>query len=423
MFGALNRFIARLDSDSPNNNSSGHGAFGFQVLGNKDSDLAIEPWYDFVVGINGRIIDDPDSNLFAQEVRNCAGTSVTLGLWSAKGSRLRTLQIPVPADPPTLGISLQWTPLSSTEDVWHILDVAPNSPADQAGLLPYADYIIGTPEGIVRGESGLGELVEDHISRPLDLYIHNHEYNVTRLLTITPSRHWGGSGLLGCVLGYGALHRLPPPLNEPPQAPGETLFETARFSNEEDRRPDSSTGYFPPTSIARPGSTGARGTQDFVTPATQFSNLSTPPPALQTQPSHSPSASSPGVAAPPKSQAGHKPARGGTARTRPGAADLGSTMDEYFREGEEKSRELDGGGTSTPKKTGGPPPPPRAAGGGGGGGTAVGKGGSAPVLEEATTEAKDGQDAGGSRGEAGEASTLPAESQEQENAADDGSID
>ena len=52
-------------------------------------------------------------------------------------------------------------PLSSTEDVWHILDVMPNSPADVAGLLPYGDYVIGSPEGLVRGEAGLGELVEE----------------------------------------------------------------------------------------------------------------------------------------------------------------------------------------------------------------------------------------------------------------------
>lgn len=52
-------------------------------------------------------------------------------------------------------------PLSSTEDVWHILDVTANSPADEAGLLPYGDYIIGSPEGLVKGEAGMGELVED----------------------------------------------------------------------------------------------------------------------------------------------------------------------------------------------------------------------------------------------------------------------
>lgn len=103
MFGALNRFISRLDSDSPSQNSrDGHGAFGFQVLRNKNLDIAIEPWYDYIIGINGRQVvreyytkgsfiaradgrqDDPDSSLFATEVRNCAGSSVTLALWNAK---------------------------------------------------------------------------------------------------------------------------------------------------------------------------------------------------------------------------------------------------------------------------------------------------------------------------------------------------
>lgn len=57
MFNALNRFISRLDSDSPaHQNANNHGAFGFQVLRNKNLDLAVEPFFDFVVGINGRII-------------------------------------------------------------------------------------------------------------------------------------------------------------------------------------------------------------------------------------------------------------------------------------------------------------------------------------------------------------------------------
>ena len=55
MFGALNRFIARLDSDGPSPTSrDGHGAFGFQVLRNKNADIQLEPWYDFILGINGR---------------------------------------------------------------------------------------------------------------------------------------------------------------------------------------------------------------------------------------------------------------------------------------------------------------------------------------------------------------------------------
>lgn len=93
MFNALNRFISRLDGDAPQQQqkNSQQFAFGFQVLRNTNLELAIEPWFDFVVGINGRMIDNPDPRLFAQEVRNCAGGTVTFGLWSAK--------VPMPTSP------------------------------------------------------------------------------------------------------------------------------------------------------------------------------------------------------------------------------------------------------------------------------------------------------------------------------------
>lgn len=55
MFNALNRFIARLDSDAPTQGSN-YGGNGFQVLRNTNAELAIEPWFDFIVGINGRMI-------------------------------------------------------------------------------------------------------------------------------------------------------------------------------------------------------------------------------------------------------------------------------------------------------------------------------------------------------------------------------
>ena len=62
VFGAINRFISRLDSDSPAQKAGiSYGAFGFQVLRNKNLEIPIEPWYDFVVGINGRQIVRVDS--------------------------------------------------------------------------------------------------------------------------------------------------------------------------------------------------------------------------------------------------------------------------------------------------------------------------------------------------------------------------
>lgn len=222
-------------------------------------------------------------------------------------------------------MALQWTSLSTASNIWHILDVPASSPADIAGLLPYSDYILGTPEGVLHGESGLGELVEDHIGRPLRLYVYNNEYDVTREITIHPSRDWGGEGALGCVLGYGALHRLPAPLSEPVAGPGETLFETenARFSNEE-IRPLSGGGdasqFFVP----------AAAPTDFLVPA----QLATPPPP-----------STAGKKKDRKHAHGHSPNK--------------NFMDDYFMEGEKKSKELDHAPSAraTP-----PPPPPKAAG-------------------------------------------------------------
>ncbi|KAI0894920.1 GRASP55/65 PDZ-like domain-containing protein [Annulohypoxylon nitens] len=327
MFNALNRYLSRLDGDArPQQQRDGPG-FGFQVLRNTNLELGIEPWFDFIVGINGRVIDNPDPRLFAQEVRNCAGASVALGLWSAKGQRTRVLHIPVPADTRSLGLSLQWTPLAVASNVWHVLDVPANSPADNAGLLPYSDYILGTPDGTLHGESGLGELVDDYIGRPLKLWVYNNEYNVTREVEIVPSRDWGGEGALGCVLGYGALHRLPPPLDEPVNAPGEMMFDVD--TGNVGAGADQFTTLAPPTDAS---TFVPAASPDFLVPAQV---VSPPSPAMGSVPPRSKK----------KERHGHAPKR---------------MMDDYFAEEEKKSRELDGNiaASKTP-----PPPPPKAGGG------------------------------------------------------------
>ncbi|KAI1072167.1 hypothetical protein LB507_002874 [Fusarium sp. FIESC RH6] len=314
MFNALNRFISRLDGDVQQQRQQEKGSFGFQVLRNTNLDLAIEPWFDFIVGINGRPIEDPEPALFSQEVRNCAGSTVTLGLWNAKGQRTREIHAPVAPDTASLGLSLQYAPLALAANIWHVLDVPANSPADVAGLLPYSDYILGSPEGALYGEGGLGELVEDFIGRPMRIWVYNNEYNVTREVTIQPSRDWGGQGALGCVLGYGALHRIPPPLSEPVDAPGETMFDGAPNEKSEDVFVPAAAGSEP-----QPPPTG-----DFLVPAQMIGNAP--------------------ASAPP---------RGGKKKERHGHSP-NPLMDDYFKEEEEKSRAVD----NAPSARNSPAPPP-----------------------------------------------------------------
>lgn len=56
VFGALNRFISRLDAEPQSQKSGSRGAAGFQVLRNTNPELHIEPYFDFIIGINGRNI-------------------------------------------------------------------------------------------------------------------------------------------------------------------------------------------------------------------------------------------------------------------------------------------------------------------------------------------------------------------------------
>lgn len=57
MFGALNRLISRLDeAPQKSQTSAGDNPYGFQVLRNPTPELPLEPWFDFIIGINGHVI-------------------------------------------------------------------------------------------------------------------------------------------------------------------------------------------------------------------------------------------------------------------------------------------------------------------------------------------------------------------------------
>lgn len=155
------------------------------------------------------------------------------------------------------------------------------------------------------------------------------------------------------MLGFGALHRLPAPLDEPPQAPGETLFEPlGRFSNEDDRSipaasttaPDANTAAAPELTRPPPqASPRAPESNDFLIPA-NIPSLTSPQLAVQT------SASVPAATG----QSG----RGKKQRVHH-VLPPSKAMDEYFKEGEQKSREQDI--SPRPRAEGLPPPPPKSA--------------------------------------------------------------
>ncbi|KAA8917247.1 hypothetical protein TRICI_000585 [Trichomonascus ciferrii] len=356
----------------PSGQEAGEPGFGFRVVhvdqSSTASEAGLESFFDFVIGLNGHDLDSympgggetagisvqaeraPPIESFLQEVGNCKGRSISLDVWSAKGRVTRTVMLMVSADADAetdssfgLGMTLQWTPLSVADQVWHVLNVAKGSPAEKAGLISHADYIIGAENGLLAagGETLLGRAVSRVVSQyyedkrdgmpEIELYVYNHDYDVLRPVTIRPNPHWGGTGLLGCGVGYGLLHRIP-------AVAGKFDHEQRRRSSSVYRAESGSSSTLPPggTLFEATSEEGADA-PSYITPA----NLASAAPHVKQT-----GAGAAGAAA-AKRRAHHASSFSGQ----------NNDLSEYFKEEEQKSRELEGR-SNQPTPDNIPPPPP-----------------------------------------------------------------
>ncbi|KAF9573093.1 Golgi reassembly-stacking protein 1 [Mortierella alpina] len=162
-----------------------------------------------------------ESTLLRDQMEASVDRPMVLDVYSTREQALRRIEL-VPRrnwsgadEDGLLGCSIRFTLFDTIIDVvWHVLDITPGSPAEQAGLCAHADYVIGTPLGIMRGEGDLYDLIEDYIGDPLPLHVYNVNRNEVREVVIVPSEEWGGEGLLGCDVGYGLPRQPSSPLKE-----------------------------------------------------------------------------------------------------------------------------------------------------------------------------------------------------------------
>ena len=309
------------------------------------------------------------------EVQACKGRSVSLEVWSSKGHTRRVLVVPVPQDG-SLGLSLQWTPLSVADHVWHVLNVAPNSPAQKAGLISHSDYIVGAENGMLEtgGEDLLGRVVQKlvshhndlsraqheqqlqqdkqeetvHSQAELELFVYNADYDTLRAVRIRPTTNWGGSGLLGCGVGYGLLHRLP-------------AIHKDEYQDEPAGQYHPQGGYNPSAIPEEEEEEAPSDPSQSFTPA----NIVLPPPPTNVTPGAGAPAGNVGGA---RKKKHHYPNVGSQLEPHVAAAPnnkINNDLAAYFAEEEQRSKELDGYTTPTPgangEKSSLPPPPPPTA--------------------------------------------------------------
>lgn len=95
------------------------------------------------------------------------------------------------------------------ERLIRVLSVEHNSPAAIAGLTPMSDYLLGTTSASFDSDDVLAEVLMMHVDRIVEIYVYSSESDLVRVVTLMPTKSWGGSGLLGAEVGTGYLHRFP----------------------------------------------------------------------------------------------------------------------------------------------------------------------------------------------------------------------
>jgi predicted metalloprotease with PDZ domain len=88
-----------------------------------------------------------------------------------------------------------------------VLDVFPGSPAHNAGIRPFEDYLLGTDEfGVFCTDHDLEVALREHEIR---LYVFHEPSKQLRVVKVRPDPNWGGKGSLGCDIGTGPAHQIP----------------------------------------------------------------------------------------------------------------------------------------------------------------------------------------------------------------------
>jgi len=238
----------------------GGGTEGYHVLRVQDnspgSRAGLEAFFDFIVAI-GKTRLNQDNDTLKDLLKINVEKEINMTVYSSKTRMVRDVLI----TPSTLwggqgllGISIRFCSFEgANENVWHILEVKPTSPAEAAGLRPYTDYIIGA-DSVLHESEDLFTLIEAHEARPLKLYVYNTETDHCREVSITPNGAWGGEGSIGCGIGYGYLHRIP--IEDIPQVGSNIAASVPPVNDQEITSPASmgakTTTALPPTPNVMP---------------------------------------------------------------------------------------------------------------------------------------------------------------------------
>ncbi|XP_068184847.1 Golgi reassembly-stacking protein 2-like [Antennarius striatus] len=219
----------------------GGGTEGYHILRVQENSpghqAGLEPFFDFIIAICDTRLNK-DNDTLKELLKMNAEKPIKMLLYNSRTVAVREVTI-IPSNlwggQGLLGLSIRFCSFEgANENVWHVLEVEPNSPAALAGLRAHSDYIIGADTAINESDD-LSSIVESYEGKELKLYVYSTDTNDCREVVLTPNCDWGGEGSIGCDIGYGYLHRIPTALfaeGNKTSFPTDTPSEPALPSND-----------------------------------------------------------------------------------------------------------------------------------------------------------------------------------------------
>lgn len=137
---------------------------GYRVMkvfrGSPAARSGLAPFEDFIVAVDGTLVEGDGA--LSGVLEQAEGMQVTLSVWNCVDEAERDVAM-TPAKwngPGLLGAAVRYEAIKGATDyIWRVLDVKPNSPADDAGLVPRSDYVVGTTAEVFRSDGAFSKLV------------------------------------------------------------------------------------------------------------------------------------------------------------------------------------------------------------------------------------------------------------------------
>eukprot|EP00347_Sterkiella_histriomuscorum_P010274 403376928 len=154
-----------------------------------------------------------DGKLFSEYLSENEGKELKLWIYNVIQQDNRMVQVTLNKNwgdkNSLLGATIRYESFIDAHN--HILkvnDVYLDSPAHEAGMQPFQDFILGTREIAFKNLDEFAKYIEVNKGQEIRLHIYNVEKESLREVPLIP-REWNGNGLLGCDVSFGYFNKIP----------------------------------------------------------------------------------------------------------------------------------------------------------------------------------------------------------------------